>query len=337
MTYGYLPKTDEPDSLVDRIERLVEQIIEILTPGTWLVDIFPMIKYLPRGFPGTGFAKAVEVVANDWAEMMDIPYNLVREQMKDGVHNTSFVSKAIEDRIDNGKQSRSCKEEQEEEHAIKATAAVMYSGAVETTTSTLTVLILAMVKFPEVQRKAQEEIDRVVGTDRLPGFQDQQSLPYVEAVVTETLRWCPSFPMGLPHTTSHDLAAGGYLIPKGASIMPAVYWFTHDPEVHKEPDVFDPERYMAPRNEPDPRQVVFGYGRRICPGRHFADASLYIAAVRLLAAFKLSNEVDDNGNPIVPDLCPRPGVTIRLGAFPFKIASRSERHAELIRTVSKAE
>jgi cytochrome P450 len=83
---------------------------------------------------------------------------------------------------------------------------------------------LAMILYPEVQRKAQEEIDRVVGTRRLPSFDDRGNLPYVEAIVKEVLRWHPVAPMGLPHMTTDDIIFDGYLIPKGALIIPNIWY-----------------------------------------------------------------------------------------------------------------
>ena len=82
---------------------------------------------------------------------------------------------------------------------------------------------LAMTLHPEVQAKAREEIDRVVGTHRLPTFSDRENLPYVEAVVKEAFRWHPIAPMGLPHVTTEDDVGNEYLIPKGAMIVPNIW------------------------------------------------------------------------------------------------------------------
>jgi cytochrome P450 len=80
-----------------------------------------------------------------------------------------------------------------------------------------------MTVSPEVQKRAQEEIDRVVGTDRLPTVADRENLPYVDAVVKEVLRWHPVAPMGLPHTSTEDDICNGYLIPKGAMLFANVW------------------------------------------------------------------------------------------------------------------
>lgn len=85
---------------------------------------------------------------------------------------------------------------------------------------------LAMSLFPDVQKRAQEELDSVVGGGRLPGFQDQKNLPYIEAIVKEVLRWHPVAPMGLPHGTTEDDICEGYLIPKGALLLPNIWSVT---------------------------------------------------------------------------------------------------------------
>lgn len=80
-----------------------------------------------------------------------------------------------------------------------------------------------MTMFPEVQAKAQAEIDRVVGTERLPTLDDRGSLPYVEAIMKETLRWHSVVPTALPHTADEDTIYAGYRIPKDTMIMPNVW------------------------------------------------------------------------------------------------------------------
>jgi cytochrome P450 len=77
------------------------------------------------------------------------------------------------------------------------------------------VFFMAMALHPAVQKRIQDEIDRVVGTDRLPTFEDRPSLPLVDAVVREILRWRPVVPLAIPHTAIKDDVYKGYFIPKG--------------------------------------------------------------------------------------------------------------------------
>ena len=86
----------------------------------------------------------------------------------------------------------------------------MYLGCADTTVSSLMTSILAMIVFPDVQHKAQEELDRVIGGDCLPVVSDLEKLPYIEAVLKETHRWHPVAPMGLPHCSTEDDEILGY-------------------------------------------------------------------------------------------------------------------------------
>jgi cytochrome P450 len=117
---------------------------------------------------------------------------------------------------------------------------------------TLTAFTLAMIKSIEVQRKAQEAIDRVVGNDRLPTFGDREKLLYINAVVKEATRWRPIVPMGFLHVATETFYHEGFRISKDALLLPAVWWFLRVPSVYLEPESFDPERFLPPRDEPDP-------------------------------------------------------------------------------------
>jgi len=80
-----------------------------------------------------------------------------------------------------------------------------------------------MIIFPDVQKKAQAELDEVVGRGQLPTFADYENLPYIRALVMETLRWRPVDPQGIPRRVVRDDTYGGYHIPKGAICIPNVW------------------------------------------------------------------------------------------------------------------
>ena len=118
-----------------------------------------------------------------------------------------------------------------------------------------------MTLYPDVQKKAQQEIDAVVGTDRLPSFDDRHNLPYVCALVSEVMRWQPIVPMGkctysAPATASFfncypafrrldgDITVAGYHLPKGSVILANMWHFLRDPETYPYPEVFRPERFL---------------------------------------------------------------------------------------------
>ncbi len=91
------------------------------------------------------------------------------------------------------------------------------------TTNTLLAFFPAMAMHPGILKKAQGELDVVVGPDRLPDFSDQESLVYVNAIVKELLRWHPVVPLGIPHCTTEDDELDGYFVPAGTVIMTNVW------------------------------------------------------------------------------------------------------------------
>ena len=91
------------------------------------------------------------------------------------------------------------------------------------TTAAIQAFFMAMVCYPEVQRKARAELDAVVGPDRLPDFFDQKSLVYVNAIIKETLRWQNVVPFGGPHLTMKDDELHGFFIPARSMIIPNVW------------------------------------------------------------------------------------------------------------------
>lgn len=77
---------------------------------------------------------------------------------------------------------------------------------------------------PDIQKKAQAELDAVVGPKRLPDYGDYDSLPYIRAILLESTRWIPVIPLGIPHSVSQDDYYNGYFIPKGTVVVPVRYF-----------------------------------------------------------------------------------------------------------------
>jgi cytochrome P450 len=167
-----------------------------------------------------------------------------------------------------------------------------------------------MIAFPEVQRRAQAELDTVVGRDRLPTFDDAPHLPYVRAVIEEVLRWRPSTPLGVPHAATEDDWYEGMFIPKGTICIPNVWHCNRDHTVFGEDaDKFRPERHMDEHGQLlsgstetiQAGHVTFGFGRRICVGKHLAKDTLFISTARILWAAILQGARDENGNEVPLD------------------------------------
>jgi len=150
-----------------------------------------------------------------------------------------------------------------------------------------------MFLSPDIQKRAQAELDSVIGRERLPTFEDRPRLPFVDAVCKEILRWSLIAPVGLPHTVTRDDIYEGFFIPKGAVVIGNIWSILHDPARYPEPDLFKPERFLNPDGTllDDPVLTsVFGFGKRICPGRHFVDATLFISIASLFSVFNIERE-----------------------------------------------
>ncbi|KIM59169.1 hypothetical protein SCLCIDRAFT_1217951 [Scleroderma citrinum Foug A] len=199
------------------------------------------------------------------------------------------------------------------------------------TTSALGVFMLAMILYPEVQAKAQEEIDRVVGHDRLPDFCDRDDLPYVEAILMETLRWYPVVPLGVPHATTKDDVFDGMYIPRGSTVIINVWGMCRDETKFSDPARFKPERHLtADGFVESASSPVFGLGRRFCPGRYVAVQGIWVAMACILATLHITNAKDERGNPVavVPEFMT--GLTLEPKPFLCSIEARSPRAENLI-------
>ncbi|KAL6310525.1 cytochrome P450, partial [Sparassis latifolia] len=186
------------------------------------------------------------------------------------------------------------------------------------TTSSLLTFILAMALFPEVERKAQEEIDIAVGGDRLPQFTDRDALPYVECVLQETMRWHGAFPIGVPHRSLEDDVYNGMLILKGSIVFADPLAMSRDESVYKDAWTYYPDRVRH----------SIGTGRahtmsRICPGRYLADASVRIAIASILATLSITRELREDGREIIAEAISAPSITSHPKPYPCVIKPRS--------------
>ncbi|KAJ2921302.1 hypothetical protein H1R20_g15791, partial [Candolleomyces eurysporus] len=165
----------------------------------------------------------------------------------------------------------------------------------ETTANSGVAVLYVLANYPEVQAKAQAEIDAVVGSNRLPLITDRENLPYVHAFVKEVSRWYTVLHIGVPHCNSEDDEYDGYFIPKGTVIFQNNWAMMHDPDVFENPFEFIPERYIKDGkidlSVPDASRAAFGHGRR--------NDALFLLAASLLATHTLAAPKDEKGN-IVP-------------------------------------
>ncbi|EIM85531.1 cytochrome P450 [Stereum hirsutum FP-91666 SS1] len=317
MVYGYKVK-EETDELVALVDLATDQFSQMSAPGAYLVDVFPALQYMPTFI--TPFKQRAVAWKKTLCDMADLPFNLVKANMAKGTAESSFSSNLLD-----SKQLTP-----EEEDIVKWSAASLYGGGADTSVSSVYSFFLAMTLFPNVQKKAQAEIDAVIGHERLPTHADRERLPYVNALVTEVLRWNPVAPLGVPHRVMEDDIHDGYFIPKGTIIIANLWNMLHEPERYPNPLEFSPERFLDQNPQEDPRTMCFGFGRRICPGLQLADVSVWISCAMSLAVFDITKKLDENGIPIVPVPKYTDGTISHPEPFKCIIKPRSTKAEELI-------
>ncbi|KAG1839420.1 cytochrome P450 [Suillus subalutaceus] len=275
VTYGHLAHGHE-DSLLTRVHELVDIGRYIISPEKAAIfTAFPFLEKLPFWCFGGAFA-LIGRCRELCQQLLNEPFSEVKTQMANGTASHSLVADFLSQAHDDA-----------DEDTMKAVA--------------LTTFLMAMVLYPDVQARARAEIDQVMRHDRMPCLDDRASLPYLDAILLEVLRWYPIIPLGVPHATTNDDIYGGYFIPKGAIVMVNQWTLSRDEDMFSDASRFDPSRHLTvygKLKDPFVNHFAFGHGRRICPGRWFAENSLWTAAATILAVMRIDHAKDSNGNTI---------------------------------------
>ncbi|KAF4617908.1 hypothetical protein D9613_005902 [Agrocybe pediades] len=241
------------DPFVDLSEAAVEKLSNSVFPGSKAVNALPILKHLPEWFPGAGFQRYAREARIATRRMRNAPFELTKKAMSVGTAVPSIVAGYL-----SGEHSFV------NDQLLKDVAATSYAAGSDTTASALGTFFLAMAMFPDVQKKAQQEIDAVTEGSRLVTLDDRQSLLYTEAVFREILRWRPVLPLGVAHCAYTDDVFRDYYIPKGCTVIINTWALSRDPEKYDEPEAFKPERYFDEHGNLNDDEVnyAFGFGRR---------------------------------------------------------------------------
>ncbi|QRW24870.1 cytochrome P450 family protein [Rhizoctonia solani] len=242
--YGY-EVTSPDDSLVKVVEDAVEGFSQAVIVSNYFVNTVPWLQYLPEWFPGASW----KAKANAWRYqkdlMLGIPYEWTKNQMAAGTATPSMLSFWLTRYVYQEAPSNLA----EVEDRVRWAAGTIFSAGTDTSVASTRVFVMAMAMHPDVQAKAQAELDAVIGT-RLPEMADRDSLPYIRRIVKEVFRWRMVLPLALPHACIQDDTYKGYHIPKGAivignswysRILPAI---SNNPDVYIDPDRFNPDRFL---------------------------------------------------------------------------------------------
>ncbi|PFH47460.1 hypothetical protein AMATHDRAFT_50287 [Amanita thiersii Skay4041] len=265
--------TENP--LVKMALRLSREFMNCTGPTSNLTDFLPLLQRIPN--PSTARAKRL------------------RQAM---IETYGGLVKDVEARMQKGDDIPDCvakycllnqEKEQLSDFDVLTLCAAFMIGGVETAT--------IIPAYPEIQAKAHEELDRVVGHDRLPTVEDEKDLPYIHAIIKEVERCYNPFWLGTPHMNTQELTYRGQYIPRNTVMVLNCYTLHHDPVRYPDPFAFKPERYIndsyssyesANLGNPMERDHwTFGIGRRICTGMLFAEREIWLGISHMLWAFRM--------------------------------------------------
>lgn len=280
LAYGVRLHTGDEKMLKDA-HRVEDNFVYAARLGTWIVDAVPILNHLPRCLA-------------PWKKIADEFYE-IEKNLHLGNMRTGFATKSWNWTKEFSKSKESAPMSEIE---LAYGLGILADAGLDTTQVQMRMFILAALSYPEFIAKAQKELDEVVGPNRLPTLEDRNNLPYIAAIVEENLRWRSIAPGGVPHATLQEDNYMGYHIPKGATVI-ALFWaMALDNGTFERPLEFLPERWLEESKNADGKvrfTNFFGYGRRICTGRHIARNSLFLLIARLLWGFNIRHAVDENG------------------------------------------
>nr|AOW70088.1 cytochrome p450 family 98 subfamily a polypeptide 8 [Euclidium syriacum] len=185
------------------------------------------------------------------------------------------------------------KNELSEETVVSLVWNMLTAGA-DTTAVVIEWAMAEIIKYPIVQKKAQQELDSVIGFERLMTESDISKLPYLQCLVKEALRLHPSTPLMLPHKASETVWVGGYKVPKGTTVFVDVQSIGRDPANWENPEEFRPERFLGEDIDVkgrDFRVIPFGSGRRVCPAAQMSLNLMALVMGNLLHCFSWSSPI----------------------------------------------
>ncbi|KAJ8676568.1 hypothetical protein QAD02_012355 [Eretmocerus hayati] len=191
----------------------------------------------------------------------------------------------------------------------------LFSAGMETIKTTLEWAVILMLHHPEAARSVQEELDQIVGRNRMPTLEDLPFLPVTEATILEVLRRTSIVPLGTTHATTREVNLNGFTIPSGSQVIPLLHAVHMDEELWDEPSKFEPSRFLTAEGKVHKPEyfMPFGVGRRMCLGDVLARMELFLFFSTLLHTFDLRLP---EGAPL-PSLKGNAGVTVT--PDPFKV------------------
>ncbi|KAF5372255.1 hypothetical protein D9757_009648 [Collybiopsis confluens] len=280
---------DREDPLIEKAVELALEFNKLTGPWSNPVDFFKPLEWIPTSKRTRAYKLHQNIIDVYGSMILRVKAKLDADQYVPDC----LVKTIIQDQE---------KEKLDWQDMVMLSAVFMLGGFFSAT-GLITWFLALIPSHPQVALRAQEELDRVVGRDRLPMIEDEANLHYIRAIIKEVQRVHAPFWMGTPHCTTEDSTHSGQFIPKGTAVILNCYSIHHNPDRYEDPWAFKPERYLDDRmtcaesaQQPNPidrDHWTFGAGRRICPGIHAAEKQLFLAISHLLWSLNFSSLPDE--------------------------------------------
>ncbi|RKP15078.1 cytochrome P450 [Piptocephalis cylindrospora] len=282
MSYGVRYASAEHPRCAEQLQ-VNDDIFQMIGPKYFIVDLLPFLRcFLPH-------------LERNARKLHATMYGFIRERFAQFCQEEEDINARIPNTMCKYLAAAVRKGELAEDDA-HVTLGEAFAAGLDNSSSSLTWLTLALAAHVDVQKKAQEEMDRVVGRDRMPTQNDLPNLPYLRCILQEATRFRGPAQVLFPRATTEDTVYQGVTIRKGTWVMPSIYAAHHVFSHLEDPDVFRPERW-----ESNPKTLMeevmgkqstrvnwnFGTGRRVCPGLYLADISLSLTLAQAIWCFTI--------------------------------------------------
>ncbi|XP_072018469.1 cytochrome P450 2J4-like [Amphiura filiformis] len=244
----------------------------------------PVLKYLPS------YRSEQEITDKLSKDFVGFVWRVVRGHQKE--YDSSNQHDYIDVYLKEMELARDVTSHLNELNLVASLSHLFFAGT--SSSITLRWAMMYMMEHPHIQDKVQQEIDTVIGRDRLPKLSDREDLPYTDAVIYEASRIGTVFPLSVPHYTTADTTIKGYNVPKGTVVILNLSAWHHDPDMWGDPENFRPERFLDGKGALQNTEFVipFSQGRRQCPGEQFARKELFIFFSHLMHRFRVEKAID---------------------------------------------
>ncbi|XP_071337437.1 cytochrome P450 1B1 isoform X2 [Trachinotus anak] len=249
-----------------------DQFTQTVGAGS-IVDVMPWLQYFPN---------PIKTIFDNF-KSLNLEFGMfIRDKVIE--HRKTILSSTIRDMTDAFivalDQLRDKTGTSLEKDYVSPTVGDIFGASQDTLSTAVQWIILILVKYPEMQVRLQQEVDKVVDRSRLPSMEDQARLPFFMAFIYEVMRFTSFVPLTIPHSTTTDTSIMGYTVPKNTVIFINQWSINHDPAMWSQPETFDPERFLdqdgALNKDLTSSVLIFSLGKRRCIGEELSKLQLFL-------------------------------------------------------------